>query len=153
MVWVIRSFRPDVIVTRFPVDRSSGHGHHTASGLLAREAFHAAADPQKFPEQLDRVEPWQAKRLFWNGWRLSDEERAEAATIDVGEFDPLLGSSYSEIAATSRSMHKSQGFGAAGRRGTRYEYFKLVEGSPPEKTCCRESTLLVARAGREHSGS
>jgi len=133
VVWVIRSFRPDVIVTRFPVDRPSGHGHHTSSALLAREAFHAAGDPQRFPEQLDRVEAWQAKRLFWNGWRLSEEERAEAASVDVGEFDPLLGSSYSEIAATSRSMHKSQGFGAAGRRGTRLEYFKLVEGSLPGK--------------------
>jgi len=129
VVWIIRSFRPDVIVTRFPVDRSSGHGHHTSSARLAREAFHAAGDPQRFPEQLDRVEPWQAKRLFWNGWRLSEQEQAEAVRVDVGEFDPLLGSSYSEIAAISRSMHKSQGFGAAGRRGTRYEYFKLVEGS------------------------
>ncbi len=133
VVWVIRSFRPDVIITRFPMDRSSGHGHHTASGLLAREAFHAAADPEKFSEQLDRVEPWQAKRLLWNGWRLSEQEQAEAISIDVGEFDPLLGASYSEIAATSRSMHKSQGFGAAGRRGTRYEYFKLVEGPPAGK--------------------
>ncbi len=133
MVWIIRSFRPDVMVTRFPVDSSSGHGHHTASARLAREAFHAAADPERFPEQLDRVETWQAKRLFWNGWRLSEQEQAEAVKVDIGEFDPLLGASYSEIAATSRSMHKSQGFGAAGRRGTRYEYFKLVEGSLTEK--------------------
>jgi len=133
VVWVIRSYRPDVIVTRFPIDRPSGHGHHTSSGQLAREAFHVAADPERFPEQLDRVEPWQAKRLFWNGWRLSEEERAEAAKVDVGEFDPLLGASYSEIAAISRSMHKSQGFGAAGRRGSRYEYFKLVEGSQSGK--------------------
>jgi len=127
VVWVIRSYRPDVIVTRFPVDGPSGH--HTSSGQLAREAFHAAADPQRFPEQLDRVEPWQAKRMFWNGWRLSEEEQAEAVKVDVGGFDPLLGASYSEIAAISRSMHKSQGFGSAGRRGTRLEYFKLVEGT------------------------
>jgi LmbE family N-acetylglucosaminyl deacetylase len=132
VVWVIRSFRPDVIVTRFPFDRPSGHGHHTSSALLAREAFHAAGDLQRFPEQLDRVEPWQTKRLFWNGWRLSEEERAKAASANVGEFDPLLGASYSEIAATGRSMHKSQGFGAAGRRGSRYEDFKLAEGSPTE---------------------
>ena len=130
VVWVIRSFRPDVIVTRFPVDRPSGHAHHTSSALLAREAFHAAADPQRFPEQLDRVEPWQAKRMFWNGWQLSEQEQAQAVKVDVGEFDPLLGASYSEIAAISRSMHKSQGFGAAGRRGTQLEYFALVEGSP-----------------------
>jgi LmbE family N-acetylglucosaminyl deacetylase len=133
VVWVIRSFRPDVIVTRFPFGRSSGHGHHTSSAMLAREAFNAAGDPRQFPEQLDHVEPWQAKRLFWNGWRLSEQERADAVGVDVGEFDPLLGASYSEIAATSRSMHKSQGFGAAGRRGTRYEYFKHGDGSPAGK--------------------
>ncbi|MCP4899451.1 MAG: PIG-L family deacetylase [bacterium] len=133
VVWVIRSFRPDVILTRFPIDRPSGHGHHTASASLAREAFVAAGDPSRFPEQLDQVEPWQAKRLLWNGWRLSEQEQEEAARIDIGEFDPLLGASYSEIAATSRSMHKSQGFGSAGRRGTRNEYFKLIEGSLPDK--------------------
>ncbi len=133
VVWVIRSFRPDVIVTRFPVDRSGGHGHHTSSARLAREAFHAAGDPQRFPEQLDRVEVWQATRLFWNGWRLNEQDQAQAVRVDVGEFDPLLGASYAEIAAGSRSMHKSQGFGAAGRRGTRYEFFKLMEGSPAGK--------------------
>jgi len=151
VVWVIRSFRPDVIVTRFPIDRSSGHGHHTASARLAREAFHAAADPQRFPEQLDRVEPWQPKRLFWNGWRLSEQEQAEAAGVDVGEYDPLLGASYSEIAAISRSMHKSQGFGAAGRRGTRYEYFKLVEGSSTENELLSGIDATWSRVPDGHS--
>ena len=151
VVWVIRSFRPDVIVTRFPIDRSSGHGHHTASARLAREAFHAAADPERFPEQLDRVEPWQAKRLFWNGWRLSEQEQADAARVDVGEFNPLLGSSYSEISAISRSMHKSQGFGAAGRRGTRYEYFKLVEGSPTEEDLLSGIDTTWSRVPGGHS--
>ncbi len=151
VVWIIRSFRPDVIITRFPVDGSSGHGHHTASARLAREAFHAAADPQRFPEQLDRVEPWQATRLFWNGWQLSEEEQAEAVRVDVGGFNPLLGSSYSEIAAIGRSMHKSQGFGAAGRRGTRYEYFKLVEGSLTEKELLSGIDTTWSRVPGGHS--
>ena len=74
--------------------------------------------------------------------------------MDVGEFDPLLGSSYSEIAAISRSMHKSQGFGAAGRRGTRFEYFKLVEGSlVGKRTPVGNRHHLVARAGWTEPGS
>jgi len=133
IVWIIRTFRPDIIITRFPVESSSGHGHHTASGLLVKEAFRAAADPCQFPEQLDLVAPWQAQRLFWNSWRPSRQEMEKAVRIDVGEFNPLLGSSYTEIAARSRSMHKSQGFGSTGRRGTRYDYFQLIDGSPTEK--------------------
>ncbi len=130
MVWVIRKFRPDVIITRFATDSPSGHGHHTASGQLIEEAFHAAADPKRFPDQLDHVNPWQAKRLYWNSWRPSRQEALNLQKIDTGEYNPLLGMSYTEIAAKSRSNHKSQGFGAASRRGTRYDYFKLVAGEP-----------------------
>src|SRR5690606_30997412 len=65
-VWTIRKFRPDVIITRFPPDERAGHGHHQASALLAIEAFKAAADPNRFPEQLSTVSVWQAKRVLWN---------------------------------------------------------------------------------------
>lgn len=130
LVWVIRKFRPDVIITRFATDGSSGHGHHTASGWLVKEAFHAASDPQKFPEQLKYVKPWAAKRLYWNSWRPREQETQDLQRIDTGEYNPLLGKSYSEMAAESRSNHKSQGFGATSRRGTRYDYFKLVAGIP-----------------------
>ncbi len=133
IVWIIRTFRPDIVITRFPADSTSGHGHHSASGLLVKEAFRAAADPQKYPEQLEQVEPWQAKRLFWNSWRPNPQDIEKAVKIDVGEFNPLLGTSYSEIAARSRSMHKSQGFGSAGRRGARYDYFQLIDGTPLDK--------------------
>ncbi|MEO6461789.1 MAG: PIG-L family deacetylase, partial [Candidatus Eisenbacteria bacterium] len=121
VVWVIRSFRPDVIVTRFPVDGGGGHGHHTASALLAEEAFAAAADPARFPEQLARVRPWQAKRLAWNVFRFGGQPADTMpgrVRVDVGAYDPLLGRSYTEIAGESRSMHKSQGFGSAERRGS-----------------------------------
>lgn len=119
VVWVIRRFRPDVIVTRFPTDGSGGHGHHTASAILAEEAFTAAADPARFPEQLRWVRPWQAKRLFWNAFR-PDTSRTDAAwlTVDLGTYNPVLGRSYTEIAAVSRSNHKSQGFGSSERRGS-----------------------------------
>ncbi len=119
VVYVIRRFRPDIIVTRFPTD-GGGHGHHTASAILAEEAFSAAADPGRFPEQLESVRPWQAKRLMWNVFRFGG---APADTVpgrvrvDVGAYDPLLGRSFSEIAGESRSQHKSQGFGSAERRG------------------------------------
>jgi LmbE family N-acetylglucosaminyl deacetylase len=137
VVWVIRSFRPDVIITRFPANGDGGHGHHTASAILAAEAFSAAADPKRFPEQLAYVKPWQAKRLLWNAWRRPGEERPPGAppqlAVDLGTWDPLLGESYAELAAVSRSMHKSQGFGSSPRRGSVLNYFELVAGEPVSK--------------------
>jgi LmbE family N-acetylglucosaminyl deacetylase len=119
-VYVIRRFRPDLIVTRFPTDGGGGHGHHTASAILAEEAFAAAADPARFPEQLASVKPWQAKRLVWNAFRFGNagpDTTPGRIRVDVGAYQPLLGRSYTEIAGESRSMHKSQGFGSAERRG------------------------------------
>lgn len=130
LVWVIRKFRPDVIITRFDTDGSSGHGHHTASGRLIKEAFHAASDAQKFPEQLKYTRPWKAERLYWNSWRPREQETRDLQRVNSGEYNPLLGKSYTEMAAESRSNHKSQGFGATGRRGTQYDYFRLVSGTP-----------------------
>jgi len=130
IVWVIRKFRPDVIMSRFAVQNAGGHGHHTASGLLVKEAFAAAADPNQFPEQLKYTSPWRAKRLLWNTWRPKQDEIKNLMRIDTGEYNPLLGKSYSEIAGESRSQHKSQGFGSAGRRGTQYDYFEVAAGDP-----------------------
>jgi hypothetical protein len=136
VVWVIRSFRPDVIITRFPPHASGGHGHHTASAILAAEAFSAAADPKRFPEQLEFVRPWQARRLMWNAWRRPGESAPAGGplelTVDLGAYDPVLGESYTEIAAASRSMHKSQGFGSAPRRGPQPNILQFVAGDPPK---------------------
>lgn len=134
VVWVIRKFKPDVIICRFPTTGEGGHGHHTASALLAVEAFSAAADPAKFPDQLKFVEPWQATRISWNTFNFggTNTTSPDQLKIDVGGYDPLLGKSYGEIAAESRSMHKSQGFGSAKTRGTTLEYFKHLEGKPPK---------------------
>lgn len=132
VVWVIRNFRPDVIITRFPPDGRGRHGHHTASAVLALEAFEAAADPARFPEQLDRVETWQTKRIFWNAWRPDLENRDPALPVllpvDLGSYNPLLGESYTELAARSRSMHKTQGFGRAASRGERLDYLEYMAG-------------------------
>lgn len=135
VVFIIRKFRPDVIITRFPPTSSAGHGHHTASAILAEEAFDLAADSNAFPEQLIYVSVWQPKRLFLNASTWWDKELPEKAknnpdyiTIDVGSYNPLLGKAYSEIAAESRTMHKSQGFGAAKTRGVQTEYLVLKKG-------------------------
>ncbi len=137
-VWAIRKFRPDIIVTRFPPDDDKTHGHHTASALLAQEAFKLAADPQKYPEQLKFVQPWQATRLFWNASQFFFRARnvpfdsTGLLALEAGGYQPLLGKSYAEVAAASRTMHKSQGFGANIERGERTEYFKFLEGKPVE---------------------
>ena len=133
VVWVIRSFQPDVIVTRFPEDSRAGHGHHSASGVFAREAFIAAADPNRFPEHFKHgVKPWQAKRILWNTFNFGGNNTTSDSQfrIDVGAYLPLLGRSLGEISAESRSQHKSQGFGVPSSRGISYEYFTPVLGEP-----------------------
>ncbi len=135
-IWIIRKFRPDVIITRFPPDTRGGHGHHQASAILAHEAFKAAADPTRFPEQLQFVKPWQTKRLLWNTANFGGQNntREDQLKIDIGDYNALLGASYGEIAAHSRSSHKSQGFGSAAQRGSSIEYFDYVDGEPAQKT-------------------
>jgi LmbE family N-acetylglucosaminyl deacetylase len=134
IVWVIRSFRPDVIITRFPGNGAGGHGHHTASVILTKEAFRAAGDPSRFPEQLAYVQPWQAKRLLWNVFHWHNQaappRSAPELTVDLGTYDPVLGESYAELAAASRSMHKSQGVGSSPRRGSLTNSFELLAGEP-----------------------
>ena len=130
VVWVIRKFQPDVIITRFPSTGEGGHGHHTASAILANEAFTIAADPTRFPEQLKWVEPWQAKRIVWNSFNFggNNTQRNDQFKFDVGGYNPVLGKSYGEIAAESRSQHKSQGFGVPRTRGEALEYFSPTGG-------------------------
>ena len=133
VVWVIRKFRPDVIITRFPTTGEGGHGHHTASAILAGEAFEAAADPTKFPEQLKYVSVWQAKRLLWNSFNFggNNTQSNDQFKMECGDYNPILGKSYGEIAAASRSQHKSQGFGVPAQRGSVTEYLKTIKGIAP----------------------
>jgi LmbE family N-acetylglucosaminyl deacetylase len=134
VVWVIRKFQPDVIITRFPEDSRAGHGHHSASAVLAHEAFAAAADPNRFPEQFKYgVKPWQAKRLLWNGFNFgpgANTTNEDQMKIDVGGYNPILGKSYGEMAAESRTNHKSQGAALTPARGQSMEYFAPVAGDP-----------------------
>ncbi len=137
MVRVIREFRPDVIITRFSSKPAPTHGHHTASAVLAVEAFRLAADPAAFPDQLSGLRPWQARRIVHNvgrgaaaanpgagmavaGMPADVPDGPGVVKVEVGGRDPVSGESFASIAARSRGMHKTQGFGIGGppvRRG------------------------------------
>jgi hypothetical protein len=140
VVWTIRRYQPDVIVLRFSGTPRDGHGHHQSSAILGKEAFSAAADPTRFPEQLQWVKPWQAKRLLWNVFAFSREQEqatqqmANRIEIDTGIYDPVLGFSYGEIAGMSRSQHRSQGMGAPERRGAMKNVLVHVAGEPARQT-------------------
>lgn len=134
VVWVIRKFQPDIIITRFPTTGEGGHGHHTASAILANEAFAAAADPTRFVDQLKYVQPWQVKRVLWNTFNFggTNTQSDNQYKLDVGGYNPLLGKSYGEIAAESRSQHKSQGFGVPAGRGESIQFFTATKGDQPK---------------------
>ena len=150
VVWVIRTFQPDVIITRFSEDPPN-HGHHTASAILAREAFAAAADPKRFTEQLrDGVTPWQAVRLLRNHstfGRTPAPPPKGAIAVDVGVYDPRLGLGMGELAARSRSQHKSQGFGVAEQRGPNLEHFVPIAGKPATRDLFEGIELGWSRLG------
>lgn len=136
VVRIIRYYKPDIIVTRFPPNSRAGHGHHTASAILAEEAIEKAASRKAFKEQLqeDELGTHQVQYLFHNTstWWYPDlpeqmETNDSIIRFDVGGYDALLGKSYNEIAALARSQHRCQGFGASLQRGEQYEYLKLVK--------------------------
>ncbi|WP_127846233.1 PIG-L family deacetylase [Psychroflexus aestuariivivens] len=137
VVRVLRKFRPDIVINRFD-HRTSGstHGHHTTSALLSVEAFDLSNQQQIYTNQLERLKPWQPKRLYFNTspWFYGSQEAFEAADksnfteLNVNQFYPVEGLSNNEIAALSRSQHKSQGFGNTGSRGDKIEYLELVKG-------------------------
>src|SRR5258708_4507293 len=134
MVWTIRQYRPDVIILRFSGTPMDGHGQHQASAILGKEAYLAAADPNRFPEQ--GIDPWKAKRLLYNVIAFTRERELLAAAmpgrieIDTGVYNPVLGRSYNEIAGISRSEHRSQAMGSAERRGPSKNYLTVVAGDP-----------------------
>src|SRR5438128_7600311 len=140
IVRVIRTFRPDVLVARFSGTDRDGHGHHQASAMLAKEAFRAAADPKRFPEQIaEGVQPWQAKKLYVGnvcGFGASTCP-AENYTVkmNTGEQDPQLGMSYVQFAMQGLKHQLSQGAGGwSVEPGDRFTYYKLVESVLPRTT-------------------
>jgi LmbE family N-acetylglucosaminyl deacetylase len=122
VVSIIRAFRPHVIIAVFTGTPADGHGHHQFSGVVAREAFDAAGDTVRFPaNRLAGLEPWTPSKFY----RLRRQASGATLAFDVGEYDPLLGESYSEIATLSRSQHRSQGQGALPRKGPVYSGVRL----------------------------
>lgn len=133
LVYVIRKFKPDVMICRFPEDSRAGHGHHSASGILGREAFDIAGDATKYPDQVKEFGVWQPVRLLWNTFNFGGNNTTseDQFKLDVGAYNDVIGKSYGEIAADSRSQHKSQGFGVPRQRGKQTEYFTTIKGSKP----------------------
>jgi LmbE family N-acetylglucosaminyl deacetylase len=138
VVWAIRSFQPDIIITRFNTTPGITHGHHTTSAILANEAFALSGDLKAFPEQLNYVKPWQAKRIFFNAYNFRGEFEPEKGkryyAMEVGGYNPILGKTYHQLAADSRTMHKSQGFGSTAGAGNAKDFLEQVGGDSYENT-------------------
>src|SRR5271165_4897991 len=131
MVRVIRTFRPDVICTRFQGNSRDGHGNHQASGILTREAFRAAADPARFPEQIrEGLQPWQAKKLYMDNVRGTEDWTIE---LETSQFDSLLGETYVQFAWKGLKHQLSQGAGSwTLPEGRRTSYYKLIDSALPK---------------------
>ena len=138
VVRVIRTFQPDIVINRFNV-ASAGktHGHHTSSAILSNEAFSLSADKAY---KVKGLEPWKVKRMFFNtSWwfygskeKFAKADKSKMLFVDTGVYFPSSGLSNTEIASLSRSMHKSQGFGNTGTRGSEPEYLQLIKGEVPK---------------------
>src|SRR5258707_8691703 len=168
LVRAVRMFRPDVLTSRFSGTPRDGHGHHQASAILTVEAFRAAADPNKFPEQIkEGLLPWQAKKLYlgnpprmFTGGNIADEDYT--VKLDIGEYSPLLGMSYTQFALEGLAHQTSQGTG--GIRvppGPRYTYYKLTDSVLAKPAAAHEGDFfdgidtslvgLAARLGAEEA--
>ena len=148
MVRVIRTFRPDVIVARFSGTERDGHGHHQASSIISREAFRAAADPKRFPDQIsDGLLPWQAKKLYIGnvcgfGANTCPDENY-TVRLNTGEVDPALGMSYAQFAIEGLHHQQSQGVGGfTVSSGPRYTFYKLVDSVLPRTSDGHESSFF-----------
>lgn len=143
VVYVIREFKPDVIVLRFPTTGEGGHGHHTASAILAEQAFDLAADKNYNTGQAPHV----TERMVWNSfsWRRSPDALKDDIEIPMGEYLPELGVYVGEIASDARSQHRCQGFGRELQRGQYSEFFKNIKGTPIKTDVLEGIDLTWAR--------
>ena len=139
MVRLIRYYRPDVIISRFQGNRRDGHGHHQASGVVTLEAFKVAGDATRFPEHLaEGLQPWQPKKLYItrSRWRRGNTETADTPVlkIDTGEYNALLGLSYSQIARQGLSYQRSQGVGQTrASKGSSVTELQLIDTTLPDQ--------------------
>lgn len=140
MVHAIRRFRPAVIISRWTGTPADGHGHHQYAGYLTPLAFDAAADPERFPEQLAAgLEPWQAQKLYVMPRR--GDEGQPTLLVDTGVPDPVTGRSYFEIGMQGRSQQKTQQMGSLELRGRQLSALQLIESSM--KTTAEEKSVFA----------
>ena len=167
MVRALRIVRPDILIARFSGTPRDGHGHHQASAILTVEAFRAAGDPTKFPEQIkDGLQPWQARKLYVGNppgmFQRNVAEKDYSVKLDIGEYSPLLGMSYTQFALEGLSHQTSQGTGGIRvSPGPRYTYYQLRDSVLPKAAAAHEAEFtdgidtsivgLAARLGSEES--
>lgn len=154
VVWVMRKFRPDVIICRFPPNENAGHGQHAASAILGHKAFNAAGDKTKYTDQLKYYAPWQPERILFNAYRFGNRNTTseDQFKLEVGQYNPLLGMGYGELAGISRSIHRSQGAGTRSVPGIQTEYLDLVDGSPIKNSLFDGIDTTWGRVGRKEIG-
>ncbi|OOG18057.1 hypothetical protein BWD42_12280 [Sphingobacterium sp. CZ-UAM] len=138
IVWAIRYFRPDIMITRFSPDIPDLHGHHQSSAILAQKAYDLAADPQAYPEQLEELAVWQVQRLFWNVYQESGVKDIGGQvrplphhfSVNIPTYNRYSGLHHGEIAAESRNKHRSQAMASLTQHRLTPEYFELLKGKP-----------------------
>jgi len=153
VITVMRAFRPHIVITTFSGTPRDGHGHHQVSAIVARDAYNLAADTARFPVR-EFGAAWTPLK-FYRLALFSPQDRTIA--VNVGEYNPYLGLSYQEIAADSRSQHKSQGQGTLRRKGVVWDYLTREDSRVPAPSAKEETSIfagldtvgkLVVRDGR-----
>lgn len=141
VVYTIRKFRPDVIVSRWNGTATDGHGHHQFAGYLTPLAIEAAADASRFPEQLvDGLTPWQVQKLYVSERNASPSPDSPLLRINTGEYDPLSGQSYFQIGMQGRSQQKTQQMGSLELQGSQYSVLRQVSSN--RETVTPESSVF-----------
>lgn len=155
VVWVMRKYRPDVVICRFPPNKNAGHGQHAASAILAAEAYKVVADPKAYPQQLEYVELWKPKRILFNSYRFGSRNTTKDNhnKVAVGQYNSLLGMGYGELAGISRSIHRSQGAGTRSVPGVQTEHFALVDGQPFTSSLFEGIDTTWGRVNRKDIGN
>lgn len=154
VVWVMRQFRPDVVICRFPPTEQAGHGQHAASAILAHKAYAVAGSAEAYKDQFKYLQPWQPKRILFNAYRFGDRNTTtdNQFKLEVGQYNSLLGMGYGELAGISRSIHRSQGAGTRSTPGVQTEYLQLVDGANFDSSIFDGIDITWGRVGRKDIG-
>jgi hypothetical protein len=145
MVRIINTMRPDVVICRFPKDSMAGHGQHSASAIIAEDAMRVC---------MSDASSWKPRRLLFNAFQFGNRSTISEGMfkLEVGNYDPLLGMGYGELAGISRSLHKSQGAGTPQAPGVRPEYFATLIGDSPTRGLFDGVDTTWTRVGRADIG-